>query len=254
MALPRRATLLPAVGQGGCVYRWAQRRWRLVVATTVAITLALGGTALAVGLQHAGPGPDGTAVTPIGFTVTPAGQQTNLGDLPLAAASSPDGRWLVVSNDGQGTQSLQVVDTVTSKVTQTLPYPAPQALFVGLAFAPDGKTLYASGGGNNLIRRYTVNNGTLTEGTPIPLPTTNPAGKKINPMPAGIAVTPDGQHLLVADHQADALSVIDLATGVVHSTAAGPHPYAVVASADGRSAYVSDQGTKSLLVNGHAAC
>ena len=248
MPLPRHTIPLAAIVRGSSVYCWAKRRWRLVVATAVATTLALGGTALAVGLQHAGPGPDGTGVTPIGFTVTPAGQQTNLGDLPLGAVSSPDGRWLVVSNDGQGTQSLQVVDTTTSKVTQTLPYPAPQALFVGLAFAPDGKTLYASGGGNNLIRRYTVTNGRLTEGTPIPLPTTNPAGATINPLPAGIAVTPDGQRLLVADQQADAMSVIDLATNAVHTTTAGPHPYAVVASADGRSAYVTDQGANTVSV------
>jgi WD40 repeat protein len=219
-----------------------------MVGVMLAGTLALGGTALAVGLQHAGPGHDGTAVTSIGYTVTPAGKQTNLGDLPLGAVSSPDGRWLVVSNDGQGTQSLQVIDTTTSKVTQTLPYPAPKALFVGLAFARDGKTLYASGGGNNLIRRYTVTGGTLTEGTPIPLATTDPAGAKVNPLPAGIAVTPDGQRLLVADQQADALSTVDLATGAVHTAAAGHRPYAVVASADGHSAYVTDQGANTVAV------
>ncbi|HZD15946.1 MAG TPA: YncE family protein, partial [Pseudonocardiaceae bacterium] len=214
----------------------------------LAATLALGGTALAGGLQHAGPGSDGTAVTSIGYRVTPAGKQTNLGDLPLGAVSSPDGRWLVVSNDGQGAQSLQVIDTAASKVTQTLSYPAPKALFVGLAFAPDGRTLYASGGGNNLIRRYAVNGGTLTEGTPLPLPTTQPAGTKIKPLPAGIALTPDGHRLLVADQQADALSVVDLATGTVHTAAAGHRPYAVVASVDGHSAYVTDQGSNTVSV------
>jgi hypothetical protein len=121
------------------------RRWRIVLGAALAATVTLGGTALAVGFQHAGPRKDGTAVTPIGLTVTPAGKQTNLDDLPLAAISSPDGRWLVISNDGQGIQSLQVVDTATSNVTQPLTYPAPKALFVGLAFAPNGNTLYASG-------------------------------------------------------------------------------------------------------------
>jgi YVTN family beta-propeller protein len=211
-------------------------------------TLGLGGTALAMGLQHAGPGGDGTGVTPIGYTVTPAGKQTNLGDLPLGAVSSPDGHWLVVSNDGQGAQSLQVIDTTSSKVTQTLSYPAPKALFVGLVFAPDGKTLYASGGGNNVIRQYSVTGGTLTESTPIPLPTTNPDGVKINPLPAGIAITPDGQRLLVADQQADALSVVDLPSGTVHTSAAGHRPYAVVASPDGHSAYVTDQGSNTVSV------
>lgn len=225
-----------------------KHRLRITMGIVLAATLGMAGTALAVGITHAGPAPDGTGVTPIGYTVTPAGQQTNLGDLPLGAVSSPDGRWLVVSNDGQGAQSLQVIDTTTGKVTQTLPYPAPKALFVGLAFTPDGKTLYASGGGNNVIRRYAVDNGTLTESTPIPLPTTNPAGAKINPLPAGIALTPDGQRLLVADQQADALSVVDLATGVVHTTAAGHHPYSVFASADGHSAFVTNQGDDTVSV------
>lgn len=190
-----------------------------------------------MGITHAGPAADGTGVTSIGFTVTPAGQQTDLGDLPLGAVSSPDGRWLVVSNDGQGTQSLQVIDTATRAVTQTLPYPAPDALFVGLAFTPDGKTLYASGGGNNLIRRYNVNDGMLTEGKPIMLPpVAGPTGASTSPLPAGIALTPDGQRLLVADQQADAVSVVDLATNVVHTAAAGHRPYAVLVSVDGHSA------------------
>jgi YVTN family beta-propeller protein len=225
-----------------------RRRWWLTVGVVLAAALALAGTALAVGPRHAGPGDGGTGVTPVGYRVTPVGRQTNLGDLPLGAVVSPDGRWLVVSNDGQIAQSLQVVDIATSKVTQTLSYPAPKALFVGLVFARDGKTLYASGGGDNIIRRYAVTGGTLSEGTPIPLPTTNPAGMKINPFPAGIALTPDGHRLLVADQQADALSVVDLATGAVHTSPAGHRPSAVVASADGHSAYVSDQGADTVAV------
>jgi YVTN family beta-propeller protein len=224
-------------------------RWRIAVGIVLATTLGVGGTALAMGITHAGPAADGTGVTPIGFTVTPAGQQTDLGDLPLGAVSSPDGRWLVVSNDGQGTQSLQVIDTATRAVTQTLPYPAPDALFVGLAFTPDGKTLYASGGGNNLIRRYNVNDGMLTEGKPIMLPpVAGPTGASISPLPAGIALTPDGQRLLAADQQADAMSVVDLATNVVHTAATGHRPYAVLVSVDGHSAYVTNQGANTVSV------
>jgi YVTN family beta-propeller protein len=224
-------------------------RWRIAGGIVLATTLGVAGTALAMGMTHAGPAGDGTGVTPIGFAVTPAGQQTNLGDLPLGAVSSPDRRWLVVSNNGQGTQSLQVIDTATSAVTQTLPYRAPDALFVGLAFTPDGKTLYASGGGNNLIRRYTVNDGMLTEGKPIMLPpVSGRTGTPINPLPAGIALTPDGQRLLVANQQADAMSVVDLATNVVHTAAAGHRPYAVLASADGHSAYVTNQGANTVSV------
>ncbi len=218
------------------------------MAVAVAAVLTLVGTAVAVGIERAGPRADGSAVTPVGFLVSPAGRQSDLGDLPLDAVRSPDGRWLVISNDGQATQSLQVVDTASGAVAQTVPYPKPQALFTGLAFAPDGRTLYASGGGNNLIRRYTMTAGRLTEGPPLPLPTTNPAGAKLNPFPAGLAVTPDRARVLVADQQADAFSVVDVATGMVHTAPAGHRPDGVAVSPDGRTAWVSDQGANTVSV------
>ncbi|PZS39175.1 MAG: phosphoesterase, partial [Pseudonocardiales bacterium] len=225
-----------------------RRRWWSVIGVALVATVAAGCSASTVTGPHAGPASDGVAMIPVGYTLTPAGRQTALGDLPLAAAISPDGHWLAISNDGEGAQSLQLVDTATGMVSQTLFYPAPTALFVGLVFAPDGKTLYASGGGNDIIRRYSVTGGTLTEQAPIPLPTSNPAGGKINPFPAGIALTPDGQRLLVADQQADAFSVVDLTNGTVHTTAAGHKPYGVVASPDGHTAYITNEGANTVSV------
>ena len=225
-----------------------RRRHWMAVGAVLAATLAVAGTASAVGRQQAGPAQDGTAVTPIGFTVTPAGDQSPLGDLPLGAALSPDGKHLVVSNDGQGAQSLQVVDPSSGKVLQTLSYKTPAALFSGLAFSPDGRTLYASGGGNNVVRRYSVGDTGLTEAGSFALPTTNPKGGKVNPFPAGIAVTPDGTRLVVADQQADAVSVIDVASGAVHTSAVGHRPYEVALADDGRTAWITDQGGSELSV------
>ena len=61
-----------------------------------------------------------TGRTTVGQLLTPAGQLTTLGDLPLNEALSPDGRYLIVSNNGQGTQSLQVIKTATGKDLQRL--------------------------------------------------------------------------------------------------------------------------------------
>ncbi|MBO0878159.1 MAG: bifunctional YncE family protein/alkaline phosphatase family protein, partial [Pseudonocardia sp.] len=220
----------------------ARRRLRRVAAGLVVAVLVAGCGGPGAAPWH------GPVISPVGFGVTPAGRQSPLGDLPLASALSPDGRYLAVSNAGEGVQSLQLVDTASGAVVHTARYPAPAAVFVGLAFAPDGRTLYASGGGNNVIRRYAVGGGELSERPAIPLPTTDPAGQKINPYPAGIALTPDGRRLLVADQQADAISVVDLDTGAVHTTAAGHRPYGVVAAADGHQAYVTDQGADTVTV------
>ena len=222
---------------------------RVVVLTAALLAvLSTGALAATQPWKQAGPRPDGTAVTPVGFRVTPAGAQTNLGDLPLNAVASPDGRWLVAVNAGQGVQSVQVVDTRSGKVTQTIQYARPQAVFAGLAFSKDGTTLYASAGGNNTIRTYSFANGALTEGAALALPTKSASGKKINPYPAGIALTPDGKRLLVADRLADAVTAIDLASGAQQTVGVGHAPYWVTSSPDGTRAWVTDQGGTTVDV------
>ncbi|WP_207400980.1 bifunctional YncE family protein/alkaline phosphatase family protein [Actinomadura roseirufa] len=223
-------------------------RSRHVVAAVTGLALLSGGAAYAGTPRHAGPQGDGTGITPVGHRVTPAGAQVTLGLLPLASALSPDGSRLLVGNDGQGVQSLQLVDVTAGKVVQTLEYKAPQALYAGVAWSPDGRRAYASAGGNNKIRVYDAEGGTLKETASLALPEKNPDGEKVSMFPAGLAVTPDGRRLVVADQQADAVSVVDLASGRALTTAAGHRPYGVTLGRDGRTAYVANQGGASVSV------
>ena len=213
------------------------RRFRLIL---VAAAAALAATGVPAGDRVPGPhGADG--VTPDNWTLTPAGVQIPIGDRPLGAALSPDGRYLAISNDGQGTQSLVLVDTAARRVVQTIPYDAPEALYVGVAWTPDGRRLFASAGGNNLVRAYEMRDGQLTEATPITL------GNRT--YPAGLAVTPDGQTLLVAENLAGRVRAIDLATGRAGAEAStGPFPYAVAVTPTGEKAYVSNWGDRTLTV------
>ena len=230
-----------------------RRRWRRA-AVSGAVALGLGGgIAAAAAVSTAGPQGDGSAITPVGYRVTPTGGQTTLEDLPLAVKQSPDGSMLLVSNDGQGSvspynQSLQVIDPSTSKVTQTIAYTSPKAVFYGLAFSPDGKHAYASGGGSEIIHAYSVSGGQLSEGAPLSLPTTGPSGQKVNMFPAGLQVTPDGSRIVVADHLADAVSVINIGTGDVQTVAIGHTPLGVALSPDGKTAWVSNQGGDTVSV------
>src|SRR5690348_7134521 len=130
---------------------------RTVILRTLAVSgsiviLGAGAVAAAPAVRTAGPKPDGTAVIPIGYRVTPAGEQSRLGDLPLSAVPFPDGRAVLVVDAGQAVQSLQVVDPASGAVLQRIDYRSPEALFVGVAFSPDGSKAYVSGGGNNKIR------------------------------------------------------------------------------------------------------
>lgn len=210
--------------------------------------MLVGGGAVAAVSTFAGPHDDGTAITPMGMRVTPAGQQTTLGDLPLNSALSPDGRKLLVSNNGQGTQSLQLVDVADHEVEQTIPYKSPESLYMGLAWSPDGTKAYASAAANAKIRTYSYTGGKLTEGDPIALPTKTADGKSLNLFPAGLAVSADGRRLVVADQLADAVSVVDLGTGKTTTTPAGHRPAYVALSPDSRTAYVTNQGGSDVSV------
>jgi len=139
-------------------------------------------------------------------------------------------------------QSLQLVDTDSHTVVQTLKYPSPESLYIGLAWSRDGKTAYASAAANSKIRVLSFDGAKLTETAPIPLPTKTPDGKPITLFPAGLALTADGSKLVVADQLGDAVTIADTATKQTRTVAAGHRPGWVTLSADGTTAYVSDQG------------
>ncbi|HXW77197.1 MAG TPA: hypothetical protein VEJ20_07300, partial [Candidatus Eremiobacteraceae bacterium] len=75
---------------------------------------------------------------PNGFSVSPFGEITPLGTLPLHEAVDPSGRWIAVTNSGYAAQGVSIVDARTGHVTDTKTL---DGTFYGLAFSPDGKTL-----------------------------------------------------------------------------------------------------------------
>ncbi|KLU60230.1 virginiamycin B lyase [Peptococcaceae bacterium CEB3] len=217
------------------------KKLKQVVAGVALATFVLSArTAFAATQVSANPQKDGTVITSYDWQLTPAGQQITLGDFPMGAAVSPDHKYVVVTNDGQGTQSLQVVDLASRQVIQTIPYHSPQALYLGIAFSPDGKTLYASGGGRNVIHVYSFANGTLTERSAI---------TGVRGYPAGLSVSADGKTLYVANNTSDSVSSIDLTTGKVSKTTpVGHNPYTAFLSQDGTALYVSNWGESSVTV------
>jgi hypothetical protein len=88
---------------------------------------------------------------PTGAFLDPAAPSVALGSMPLAMALSPEGDHLVVLLNGWREQGLQVVELRTGRVTQLIEQPA---AFLGLAFAPDGKALYVSGGNQDVVYHY----------------------------------------------------------------------------------------------------
>src|SRR6185503_4287274 len=88
---------------------------------------------------------------PTGVNLDPAGTSFDVGNMPLGMALSPEGDRLVLSLNGWRQQGIQVVDTQTGAVVQTISQPG---AFFGLAFSNDGHILYASGGNEDVVYRY----------------------------------------------------------------------------------------------------
>ena len=246
------------------------RRRSLIVVLTLCAALGLGLGARSSFFGSIGPQPDGTGITPNHWLLTPAGLQVEVGDRPLGMAATPDGRYLVISNNGQGVQSLVLVDTSTHKVIQAIPYTTPEALFLGVVVTPDGRRVYASAGGNNKIRVYDFDGRALAEREPITL-----ADPKARIYPAGLAVSPDGTMLYVALNLENAVAFVETATGRVRTRVSlapparaddiGALPYALaligpklyVSEWNGGGVTVIDTGQGTLLrrvpTGGHAS-
>ena len=62
--------------------------------------------------------------------------------MPLAMTLSPDRNRVIVLLNGWREQGIQVVERSSGRELQKIPLPA---VFLGITFSPDGKSLYVSG-------------------------------------------------------------------------------------------------------------
>ncbi|MCI0337535.1 MAG: beta-propeller fold lactonase family protein, partial [Acidobacteria bacterium] len=196
---------------------------------------------------------------PNGWTLTPEGKQIPVSDLPLNMVLSNDGRYLLVTTNGYGPQTINVIDLTSGQSIQVIEV---KKSWLGLAFAPDGKRFYASGGDDNEVLIFDFAAGKVESAGKILLGSpeyhaldekareqARRAGRGELAFPSGIAVTPDGKLLYVAENLTNKVAVIDLSNQqVITKIEVGEYPYDCVISNDGRRAYVSNWGSRSIAV------
>jgi YVTN family beta-propeller protein len=179
---------------------------------------------------------------PNGWSISPAGRHLTVGDLPLNIAVSASQRFLAVTNNGQSTQSIQLVDIKNEKI---LDNKIIAKSWGGIVFSKDEKYLYASGGNDNWILKYAIEDGKLNTVDTFKLG--DPWPKKI--CPAGITVDDSRQLLYIVTKEDNSLYVVDMkAKAILQKLPLGGEAYTCLLSPDKKELYISVWATDKILI------
>jgi len=181
-------------------------------------------------------------ILPNGWGLTPVGKMLTLGDLPLNIAVSHSGNLLAVTNNGQSTQTIMLIDVVNQKVIDSVEI---GKSWLGLTFSGNDKFLYASGGNDNCIVKYSVDNfklravDTLVLGKPWP----------VRISVAGIAVDDVKNVLYAVTKEDNALYVYDLKNKrVISRNSLDGEGYTCLLSPHGSELYISCWGSGKVKI------
>jgi DNA-binding beta-propeller fold protein YncE len=192
-----------------------------------------------------GPLPDGVVRLHSGWNLSPAGRHVTTANMLIGSAMSPDGKMLAIVSAGFGAHVLYLVDTATGAIRFRVPL---RQAWNGVAWAPDGKTVYVSGGQSqsiHLVRqgaddRWAATNYLVLDGLPPGEPFYG----------AGLALSRKADTLFVANCAGDSIYALRLPDGaIVARTAlpAGARPYCVRRGGDGL-VYVAEWGLSRVGV------
>ncbi len=179
---------------------------------------------------------------PNGWSLTPAGIQIPVGDLPLNIAVSPDQQYAAVTNNGQGKQSVQLISIRERKLLDT--YWVGKS-WLGLAFSDDGESLYASGGNDNWFLRFSVKGERLSIRDTFKLG--KPWPEKISV--AGLAVDESKHRIYAVTKENNSLYIYDMAgKKILRQFALGGEGYTCLLSPDKKHLYCSCWACRRIVI------
>lgn len=189
----------------------------------------------------AGRRPNGSAILPNGWPITPAGQQVELSTLPISIELHPDGKHAFILNSGFLSPTISLVDLDSRSVVSETPAPG---AWLGLELDAKGERLYVSGGarGSVLVFGYAAEALTpLAEHSAIESTVDN------NDFIGDVLLSTDERFLYAANLFDDSVSVINLSSGLrVRTFATGARPYRLTLGQRGETLWVSHWGSSSI--------
>ena len=147
---------------------------------------------------------DGSVLLPNQWSLRPVGRQVELGDFPINVAVHPDGRFAAVLHSGYSAHEILVVDLASAEVVSRTGLPT---AFYGLECSKDGRQVFCSGAGDEVVYSFEFRQGSLTNQQRIKL-----RDARLRAVPAGLAVDAAAKRLFVANVWGDRVTRVDLSS------------------------------------------
>ncbi len=181
---------------------------------------------------------------PNGWALTPAGSSIPLSsDLPLNMAISPGGKYVAVTNNGNGKHTIDLINIGEKKLVQRIDV---GTLWLGLCFEKKRPYLYASGGNDNIILRYELNGDKLSPKDTLRLGAPWPT-EKISP--TGLTIDENAHLLYVVTKENNSLYECDLLSmKIVRRTALSSKAYTCLLNPSHTELYISAWGGSKVWV------
>jgi len=194
----------------------------------------------------------GISVLPSGRFVTPAGQTIRITHDPFGMAISPDGRKAVALHNGV----FSIIDLLAMNHTRVPSYdgkivsPLSNGSFLGVAFSPDSKTIYLSGGDNGAVIIYDIS--TLQRIDSISLNGSMNGENFDDSFTSDLILNESKNELLILDRGNFRMVRLDLTTKkMTSSIPVGRQPFGIALSPDKKLAFIANVGMYSYpLVEG----
>lgn len=209
-------------------------------------------------VTHIGPNPAYVADGAAAIAVSPDRSEMLVLTSGFNRYNGADGKL----DDAQSVQYVFVyrIDAAGSRLEQTLGVPNS---YSGIAWRPDGKGFIVGGGLDDNVHIFARGaKGFAETGAPIGLGHAAGNGADVKPQAAGVAISPDGKRVLVANYYNDSVSLIDLdgrrvlderdlrpgkIDPAARGVAGGEFPFAILWR-DNSHAYVSAPRDRQIVV------
>ncbi len=186
---------------------------------------------------------------PNGWTLSPAGQQVELTDLPLNIIPLSDSRHALVATSGFNPHHLSLVNLDEKSVVASA---SVRQSWFGLAADEAAGRVWWSGGGADQIHSFDLKEKTFTrngepENAPAPAKTKKAAPKHFR---SGLALDRDKKTLYTLDIEAGTITANPLDESGGRKPLSGPagrRPYDVAVGRGGNHLYVSDWASRLVL-------